>query len=391
MKILFLHPNFPGQFKRPIVIALSKGHEVVSLCHTHYSRHIKGVKRITLKGRLGIECLETKKLKGANKSLSLANQFRKGMHKLKEEGYEPDIIVSHSGFACGLHTSCIWPDSKKISYVEWWFKYNSELATYDPQNEWWAGPVNNYSLRQRNMVLALELAEADIMISPTRWQQQQLPKALQMKCKVVSDGINLAKFVPNLKVKSNKPLLTYGTRGMEAMRGFPEFIQELPFVLENYPDLHIEIAGEDKICYGGNPPKEGSYGNWAKNILDKWIRINRVKFVGRLNETDYITWLQKSWFHVHLSRPFVASWSLLESMACGSCLIASNTSPILEFLNKDNAILVDHREPGWLAKPIKKLLEAPELRKSLAKEARRQSENWNSNKTNAAWAELMGL
>ena len=391
MKILFLHPNFPGQFRRPIFIALSKGHDVVCLCHTHYDRSINGVKRNTLKARLRTKSLDSKKLKGMDKSLFLANQFRKGMHKLKDDGYEPDLIVSHSGFGCGLHTSCIWPKSRKISYVEWWFKYNSELVTYDPRNKWWEGPTNSLSLRQRNMLVALELSESDILVSPTEWQKQQLPKALQERCKVVSDGVNLKKFAPNPKCNSLKPLLTYGTRGMEPMRGFPEFIEELPLILESHPDLVVEIAGEDKICYGGSPPVEGSYGKWARNLLKKWIEDDRVRFDGRLNENEYIRWLQSSWFHVHLTRPFVASWSLLESMACGSCLIASDTSPVLEFLTDENAILVDHRKSGWLSEPIKKLMSSRELRNKLSINARRQSNNWDSSHTNSAWVKLMGI
>ena len=35
------------------------------------------------------------------------------------------------------------------------------------------------------------------------------------------------------------------------MRGFPQFIESLPGILENVPNLEVQIAGEDEINYGG--------------------------------------------------------------------------------------------------------------------------------------------
>ena len=80
---------------------------------------------------------------------------------------------------------------------------------------------------------------------------------------------------------------------MEAMRGFPEFVEALPAVLNAHPTLKVEIAGEDQICYGGNPPNEGSFGKWAKSRLKQWIDEGRVEFLGRLAQ-DYPGWLQRA-------------------------------------------------------------------------------------------------
>ena len=50
MKILFLHPNFPGQFKHICRKLVNKTNEVVFLCQTHYGREIEGVHKLILKG-----------------------------------------------------------------------------------------------------------------------------------------------------------------------------------------------------------------------------------------------------------------------------------------------------------------------------------------------------
>ena len=389
MKILFLHPNFPGQFVRPALGMARQGEDVVFICQTHYDRQLPGVKRIKLKERTegegSISNNESKKID----SLQTANRYKIGMNELKSKGWNPDIIVSHSGFGCGLHSSCIWPKAYKVAYVEWWFANESKLSTYDPNNNWWTGPRDNEAIRERNLTLALELVESNILISPTNWQRNQLPLTLQERCKIIPDGVDLRRFSPSSEQRSVDPLLTYGTRGMEPMRGFPEFIEELPIILKEFPNLKVEIAGDDRICYGGKIPEEGSYGKWASKKLSEWVTSKRVKFIGRLNSPDYENWLKRTWFHVHLTRPFVASWSLLEAMASGCCMIASDTPPIQEFLNHDNALLIDHRKGGWLYDAVKYLLENPKEADSLRAAASVQSRKWNEVHSLQQWGRLL--
>lgn len=390
MKILFLHPNFPGQFARPAALMAKQDNDVRFLCHTHFERKIKGVMRITLKGRLGEDELNSKDLSVFKRTLALAEQFREGMEELKSIDWNPDLIISHTGFGCGLHSANVWPNTTKIAYLEWWFAENSELGSYDVNNKWWPKPFNKVKVRNRNMPLALEIIESSTVISPTIWQKKQLPLSIRSSCKVIHEGVDCERFKPEgNKFKSKTPLLTYGTRGMEPMRGFPEFIEELPDLLETNKDLNVEIAGEDRICYGAGKPKEGSYGKWAEQILEKWIKENRVRFVGRIGLEDYIKWLQSSWIHVHFTRPFVASWSLLEAMASGCCLIASDTSPIREFLNNKNAILIDHRKKGELNEKVNFLLQHESIRASIAEAACRHSANWSEEKTKHQWKALL--
>lgn len=389
MRFLFLHPNFPGQFVRPAALAAQLGHEVKFLCHTHYGRSLAGVERITLKGGLGEAALAQRKLNALSHSQALAEQYRKAMELLAQGGWQPDAVVSHSGWGCGLHSALVWPKAKRIAYVEWWFATESPLYSFDPTNRWWPSPGDGHCLRERNLALALELSEADELVAPTKWQRQQLPHALQRRCLVIPDGVDLKRFKPNPKRKAPQPLLTYGTRGMEPMRGFPELIEALPAVLEAHPDLRVEIAGDDRICYGGSPPAEGSYGRWAQAKLAPWIEGARVRFVGRLAANAYPDWLQRSWLHVHLSRPFVASWSLLEAMATGCCLIASNTEPIREFLDPGNAALVDHRTKDWLNPVVTGLLQNQQLALQLGQSAHATALAFDESLARKAWLNLL--
>ena len=54
-----------------------------------------------------------------------------------------------------------------------------------------------FKLRQRNLTLALELSEAHRIITPTRWQQSQLPEVLQSQCEVIHEGVDTSSLFMN--------------------------------------------------------------------------------------------------------------------------------------------------------------------------------------------------
>ena len=66
------------------------------------------------------------------------------------------------------------------------------------------------------------------------------------------------------------------------MRCFPQFIRELPTIVEKMPEVRIEIAGEDRCSYGGTKPKEGSWKIWAKRFLSENKISDNVKWLGYL-------------------------------------------------------------------------------------------------------------
>ena len=121
--------------------------------------------------------------------LDCAEIFRNAMQGLRHKGWNPDIVISHSGWGCGLEVSLVFPKAKRVSYLEWWFRNDADDYNFDPNCPWW-----NYSeelilkLRRRNLTLALELAEAHHVVTPTLWQRSQLPASLQKRCEVIHEG-----------------------------------------------------------------------------------------------------------------------------------------------------------------------------------------------------------
>ena len=363
MKILFLHPNFPAQFKNIAGYFASIGHDVAFLCQTHYNRKIRNVNRICLKGSLGNDSLNELSLKASDRAFKMGEQYLGAFQKLQKQSWNPDVVISHSGWGCGTFTRYAWPKTKIISYMEWWFNSTSEIYTYD-QNNKFLGLTHQTSRKhwQRNASIAHELSHADCIISPTEWQKSQLPEVFQKRCQVIYDGIDLEKFSYRKRTDSStiskvEQYISYGTRGMEPMRAFPQFIQSIPIILRNKPHLKVLIAGEDEIHYGGmKPSPEGSWKKWAVKFLEKHNCTSNVVWTGRLSEEKYIKWLQNSSCHVYLTHPYVLSWSFIEALSCCRKVIASDVMPVQEFVGESYYGLVDHRKPTSIAEGVLRLL-----------------------------------
>ena len=346
-RLLILHPNFPGQFKHLARAAADLGHDVRFLCQTHYNRSIPGVLRLKLKGTASRETLLLQAKSTFEQTKQLADQYKLGVTSLRKGSWTPDVVISHSGWGCGLFVKEFWPQCRHVAYLEWWFNPTSEFYRYDPENlELGIHPKATSTHWLRNQPLALELCAADAVVAPTEWQRQQLPSVLQKRCQIVHDGIDMQTFRPaEPSQRHSNPLLTYGTRGMEPLRGFPQFIRALPELLQTRPNLCVEIAGEDSG--GGSPPKAfSSWGSWAKQFLESHGVADQVNWLGHLPLTQYVNWLQRSWCHVYLTHPFVASWSLRGSSRLRHQLLVSDVAPVREFCEgQSNVSFVDHRKP----------------------------------------------
>ena len=318
---------------------------------------VKGVERITLKKSAGKEELDKQNLPVFERAQKLALQYRVGMQSIKEGGWEPDIIISHSAWGCGLYAKEIFPKSKFISYSEWWFDPNSAFFQYDPDNKDLGISTSSVQKAwQRNQHMALELALADEIVTPTYWQRNQLPKLFKENCKVIFDGIDESIFYMQSSPIKESIKVTYGTRGMDPMRCFPQFIKAIPIILKQKPEIKIEIAGRDESFYGPGKPAGGEFKSWREWACD-YLKKNNVQesvdWVGHLKLDKYVNWLKSSHCHVYLTHPFVPSWSLVEAYCTGTPIVTSDILATREICEANTGVwYADHRNIKMVARAV---------------------------------------
>ena len=327
MKILFLHHNFPAQFGPIATFRASIGDDVIFITENNSGKKINNVKSYVIAQK------QPEENSSLNGQINCADRFYGAMLELRNKNWYPDVVVSHSGWGCGLWSKLVFPKSRLVSYLEWWFQFDFWQSNVLPADSFLGfNSSSDQKLYKRNLSIALELAEANTIITPTLWQRDQLPAQFSSRALVIHEGVDTNFYRPNHKWRpKDKFRVTYASRGFEPIRGFHYFINALPLFLEQTQDTEVLIAGEDKICYGGHKPiNHPTWQAWASDLLEPYIRSGRVRFLGRLQNPHYARLLKSSHLHCYLTQPFIASWSLVEAMASGCNLLVADNVPIRE-------------------------------------------------------------
>ena len=294
---------------------------------------------------------------------------------LKKGGYTPDVVVAHSGWGSGSLVKVVWPEAKVVQYLEWWYNFPGvDVPKYAVP----ANPEDKMaSTLCRNLPFLLDAQSANAILVPTHHQADQIPPMLRALTTVIHDGVDTEFYSPAdasfggalAAVPSDAPVLTFATRGMEPLRGFPQFMAAASQLQERFPQLHVAVAGNDTVHYGPKLPDGDSYK--ARALAKHRFDMTRLHFVGHLQKEAYRNLLRRSTVHAYLTRPFVLSWSMIEAMATGCTLVASDNAATREVAtNAQTARLVDPDDLKALVSTLSELLEDPSQRITLGKSAR---------------------
>ena len=378
MNILIVHPNCPGQFlylapflardKRNKVVFLAKSNDMV-LENVQVALY-KPMREVTAEMHMYLKPAEEAVLEG-QAALRVADD-------LKGQGFVPDVMIGHPGWGSMLYLKDFYPQVPMIGYFEWFYHALHSDA------QWWDDETMDMNdilrVRTKNAHHFLSLDACDIGYCPTEWQKQQFPQLYQDKLKVMHDGVDTEFLKPNqeaglvledigLDLSEAKEIVTYVSRGFEAYRGFPQFMDAVRILTRNRPNVQVVIVGTDRTCYGAKADEDKTYKEIE--VEKGGYDTNRVHFVGHRNRADYLKILQCSDAHVYLTRPFVLSWSMLEAMAVGCPLVGSATPPVEEVVKDgENGLLANFRSPEHIAMRVEELLDDKELSGRLGKAAR---------------------
>ena len=156
-------------------------------------------------------------------------------------------------------------------------------------------------------------------------------------------------------LSAGDPVVTYVARNLEPYRGFHIFMRALEKLQRRHKTVHALIVGGDDVSYGRKPR---AAANWREHMLHE-VKPDpsRTHFLGKLPRPQYIRVLQVSAAHAYLSYPFVLSWSLLEAMACGARIVASDTAPVREVMrDAENGMLADFFDAERIATLLGEML-----------------------------------
>jgi len=366
MRFLFLHDNFPAQYRHLVTILASDPSNQVVFGSRPGEGAIQGVVRGVCEPTREIDPAMHHYCHAFEGAVLNGQAVFRLCDQLRKDGFVPDVICGHSGWGNTLYVAEAFPNTPILNYFEWFYHpRNSDSDFLEPSS---IDAEAGCRIRSRNAPILMDLAECAWGVCPTRFQLSQFPKMFQSKISLLHDGIDTEFFkpapgteliLPTLNLAGMPEIVTYGTRGMEPYRGFPQFMEAAAMLLERRPNLHIVVFGADRVAYGPRLPPGESFKQRMLEDLPN-LDSDRIHFTGLLSYPDYLRVLQASSVHVYLTVPFVLSWSLLEAMSTGCLIVGSDTEPVREVMRDgDNGLLVDFFSPDQLAASIGKVLDRP--------------------------------
>ena len=377
MNILFIHPNMPGQYKHLAKAFGAEGGHRIFFVTKHKSAQIAGVTRVTFEmPKEDTPPPSLRYLAPATRGVIEGQQVWRVCQQLSmKENFVPQIVIAHPGWGDALFLKDLFPDAKFLNYFEFYYRAVGADVGFEEE----ITPDDVARVRMKNVTNLMALEQADWGISPTVWQWSLHPKEMQHKISVLHDGVDTELCQPEphttLTLPSGKTfkqgdeVMTYIARNFEPYRGFGTFMRAAEILLRERPNLHIVAIGADEVSYGRKAPDGKTYRQlWLEKVK---LPKDRIHFTGTLPYFTLLNAFQVSAAHLYLTYPFVLSWSLLEAMACGAAIVASDTKPVREVIQHGvNGLLADFFSAEDVAAKLSQLLDDPARNIALRTNAR---------------------
>ncbi|MBD2203494.1 glycosyltransferase [Calothrix sp. FACHB-1219] len=377
MRILFLHNNFPAQYRHVALTLAQDPKNVVVFGTKNREVNLAGINKVIFAPNRDPHPSTHHYVRPLEGAVLHGQAVYKMAEQMKAQGFVPDVICGHSGWGPTLFVKDAFPNTPLICYFEWFYHAVGTDADFDPAEPLTVDDVAR--IRVKNAPILIDLYTCDRGLSPTNWQKSQFPKEFHDKISVLHDGVDTEFFkpnpgaklvLPNLDLSGVDEIVTYVARGMEPYRGFPQFIESLAYVQERRPNCHAVIVGSDRVCYGKSLPDGKTFKELMLNKVP--LDLSRVHFTGSLPYVQYLKVIQASSVHVYLTRPFVLSWSMIEAMSTGCLVLGSDTAPVTEIIRDgENGLLVDFFSPQKIADRIDEVLDHPHKMAELRANARK--------------------
>ena len=398
--ILFVHSNFPGQF-RDLANAMKERGERIAAIGAHTAPGMDGVPMSAWKSERGSTKDIFRPATRAEADLIRARAALEAAQKLKDAGFYPDLIIGHPGWGETVFLKLIWPEAKTILFGEYYYHPFGSDIDFDTELD---KPDFEKSLvgYAKNATMGMTYSEADAIVCPTHFQAATLPKNVQHVIRLIHEGVDTDRARPNPDAKltlpdgrvldRSTPVITHVNRHMEPMRGIHPFLRSLPKALNAVPNAEVVVIGNAaQSGYGAKAPDGGTWRDYFLKEIGAKLDLSRVHFLGRTSHETMISALQISAAHVYYTYPFVLSWSLLEAMACECLVLASDTPPVHDAIEDGvNGILHDFFDPAALSKSIIEACRHPEKFQDIRKAVRKSVvERFDSKLGRPQWLQLI--
>ncbi len=364
MRILFIHQNFPGQYKHLAAhLADRPENEVVAVGEKRNLGRLRHprIAEVGYESPKGAEPATHPFVRHLENAVQRGHTAARTFETLRAGGFKPDVICCHPGWGDGLFVPDVWPEARSLHFCEFFYGSRNRDVGFDP-----AFPPSSDDILRSRIRTASALLNLQAMtwgISPTRWQRATYPEVWRPRISTVFDGIDTEvvrpdpsaqlKFASGTVLTPESEVITFVSRNLEPYRGYHILMRALPEIMARHPKAHVVIIGGDGVSYGAKPSGGRSYRTIYFEAVRDRLDLSRLHMVGKVPYARFLDVLRVSSVHVYLTYPFVLSWSMLEAMSAGCVVAGSRTPPVTEYVSDgDNGLLFDFFDEAALVAAV---------------------------------------
>lgn len=269
-----------------------------------------------------------------------------------------------------IHWQTLNKDAKMMQYVK-----TTGVEVYTNHLSWFRTLYKQKKFKK----ITKMIGQPDKIICPS-FEVEKMSAELfgSERCVFIPNGVNFEEYqkaISHLSLlrkelgieEGDKVIVT--TNRMEPVKGMTYFIQVIPRLLEEHPNLFI--------CLVGDGSQEQQLKNWLE---EQKINLEKVKFIGRQAHHQIKQYLDLADIYVQPSLMEGCSIGILEAMACGNpvvaCAVGGNTD-ILE--HKKTGLLIPDQSSSAIYEAVNYLVCHPAEAREMGRRAKSKIEhelNW---------------
>jgi glycosyltransferase involved in cell wall biosynthesis len=350
LHVLWVEPNFPGRLGAVADwLVRRRGYRSTFYCHTADPRSTwpasvgKGLDVQTF----GVGGIARDASVAWSRVLERSLCYAYGCWEVLEKRRpQPiDLIVGRSnGLGSTLYAPVYWPGAPVVNFLDYFYQAHK----HDLADE--AGPETSaaYFHWRRSMAAIdlLDLEQTTLGWTPTRWQRDLFPSEYREQFLVLHEGIDTHRFACSARraertnrrsiagrvITDRMRVVTFVSRSLDRLRGFDRFLTVANDLLRARADVLCVVVGDPIVRRGLDVEFHNS--DYAAYLMAKQPPFDpdRLWFLGNSPPKVVAEVFAAADLHIAPSRPYPVARSLLEAMAAGSIVLASDTEPHREIV-----------------------------------------------------------
>jgi glycosyltransferase involved in cell wall biosynthesis len=373
LHVLWVEPHFPGRLGAVADWLVSKrGYRATFYCHTADPRAVwpasvgKGLDVQTF----GVGGIAREPAVSWSRALERSLCYSYGCWEVLEKRRPRpiDLIVGRSmALGSSLFAPVYWPAAPLVNFLDYYYHaHRHDLAGEAGPD---TPPAYFHWRRSMTAIDLLDLEQADLGWTPTEWQRQLFPAEYRDSFLVLHDGIDTRRFNPSSRlaaaggrmrsiagrvIPASTRVVSFVARSLDRVRGFDRFFNLANSLMQARGDVVCVVVGDPVVRRGLDVVFHNQ--DYPAHLMAKTAVHDPGRFwsLGPSSPAVVAEVLAASDLHVAPSRPYPIARSLLEAMASGCVVLASDTEPHREALSDaQTALLVgEHDEPALVRQAL---------------------------------------